>query len=309
MELRILKYFLVVAREENITKAAKQLHITQPTLSRQLMQLENELGVSLFRRSKHSIILTEEGMLLRRRAQELIDLADKTAKEVSRQDEVISGEISIGCGETKCLHFLARMMAAFQQIYPEIRFLLYTGIADEVKERIDRGLLDFGVVIEPVDISKYKFMSTPVTDRWVVLMKDSDPLAKRTAVQPCDLAGRRLIIPGRSSVRNIVEHWFGRWQKHIAVSAFMNLSAYNKAVLVNEGVGVALGFDFDITYEGICSRPLDPPITNGNFIIWKKNQFISAAVERFIGFIAAYTEQQGHEGAEKGEAGKQEEAR
>lgn len=177
------------------------LHITQPTLSRQLMQMEEEFGVSLFKRSKHSIILTEEGMILRRRAQELVDLAEKTAKEVSRQDEVISGEIAIGCGETKNLEPMAKVMAAFQQAYGEVQFILYTGIADDVKERIEQGTLDFGLLIEPVDVSKYSYLRMPLKDRWTVLMRQDHPMAAKEAVEPQDLAGQRLIMPARLSVK------------------------------------------------------------------------------------------------------------
>lgn len=299
MELRVLKYFLVVAREENITKAAKMLHITQPTLSRQLMQMEEEFGVSLFKRSKHSIILTEEGMILRRRAQELVDLAEKTAKEVSRQDEVISGEIAIGCGETKNLEPMAKVMAAFQQAYGEVQFILYTGIADDVKERIEQGTLDFGLLIEPVDVSKYSYLRMPLKDRWTVLMRQDHTLAAKEAVEPQDLAGQRLIMPARLSVKNQVEAWLGRWQSDVRLAVYMNLSAYNKMVLTDNGVGLALGLDFDTVLPGLCMRPMKPFIENGSYMAWKKNQFLSPLLERFIEFTEVYLQE--HYGAQRGE--------
>lgn len=288
MELRVLKYFLAVASEENITKAAKVLHITQPTLSRQLMQLENELGVQLFKRNTHSIRLTEEGMLLRRRAQELINLADKTAQEVSRKDEVISGDIAVGCGETNNLFPIARIMAAFQQQYPDVQFTLYTGIADDVKERIEQGSLDFGIVLEPVDISTYNFLPLPLKDCWVVLMRKDHVLASKPFIAPSDLAGQRIIISSRQSVHNQLEHWMGKWYDQACLAAFMNLSAYNKMVLVDQGVGVALGLDFDVSHPNLCSIPMEPPIENGSYMVWKKNQYLSPLTTRFIEFAKMY---------------------
>ncbi len=299
MELRVLKYFLVVAREENITKAAKMLHITQPTLSRQLMQMEEEFGVSLFKRSKHSIILTEEGRILRRRAQELVDLAEKTAKEVSRQDEVISGEIAIGCGETKNLEPMAKVMAAFQQVYGDVHFTLYTGIADDVKERIEQGTLDFGLLIEPVDVSRYRCLRMPWKDHWSVLLRQDHPLAAKEAIEPQDLAGQRLIMPARLSVLTQVEAWLGRWQDEICTAAFMNLSVYNKEVLTQNGLGLALGLDFNFTLPGLCLRPMKPAIENGSYMVWKNNQFLSPLLERFIEFTEAYLRE--HYGAQGGE--------
>ena len=164
MELRVLNYFLIVAREENITKAAQLLHVTQPTLSRQLMQLEEELGVKLFHRGKHSISLTEDGMLLRRRAQELASLSEKTKLELRHKAEMPGGEIAIGCGETKSMSLLSQSMVSFREMYPQVQFRIYSAIADDIKERIEKGLLDMGLLVEPVDISKYEFIRLPVKE-------------------------------------------------------------------------------------------------------------------------------------------------
>lgn len=282
MELRVLRYFLVVAREENITKSAKLLHITQPTLSRQLMQLEEEFGVALFRRSKHSVHLTEEGMLLRRRAQELVELADKTTQEMTCQDEVISGRIAIGCGETINLTYVASCMADFRRAYPGVEFSVYTGIADDVKERIEQGVLDFGIVIAPVDISKYSFIPLPEKDPWVAIMPKDHPLAAKTRITPADLEGQNIIMPSRESVRNRLEHWFGASYPNIHKAAYTNLSVYNKYLLVKAGVGVALSFDFNFDVPGTCKRPIEPPIENSSFLVWKKDQIHSAAINAFI---------------------------
>ncbi len=179
MELRVLKYFLMVAREENITKAASLLHITQPTLSRQLMRLEEELGTALFRRSNHSIVLTDDGMLFKRRAREIVALAEKTEQEFSHKEEALTGEISIGCGETRNMSFLSRQIALFRKEHPLVQFNIYSANADDIKERIEKGLLDFGLLMEPVDIGKYEFIRMPQKEQWGVLVREDSPLAHR----------------------------------------------------------------------------------------------------------------------------------
>lgn len=187
MELRVLKYFLMVAREENITKAANLLHITQPTLSRQLMQLEDELGVKLFRRSNHSIILTDDGMLLKRRAKEIVALADKTAQEFLHKEEELTGEISIGCGETRNMTFVSEQIALFRKKYPFVQFNIYSANADDIKERMEKGLIDIGLLMEPVDISKYEFVRMPQKEQWGIIVPADNPLNNKKFVTPEDL--------------------------------------------------------------------------------------------------------------------------
>ena len=167
MELRVLKYFLMAAREENITKAANLLHITQPTLSRQLMQLEEELGVKLFHRGKYHIVLTDEGMLLRRRAQEMIELEEKTKREFSKDEAQLAGEIAIGCGETRNMTFLSKKMAEFRRLHPLVHYDIYSATADDIKERMEKGILDIALLMEPVDIGKYEFVRMPQREHWV----------------------------------------------------------------------------------------------------------------------------------------------
>lgn len=181
MKLRVLQYFLVVAREENITRAASLLHITQPTLSRQLMQMEEELGIRLFERGRHSIHLTEDGMLLRRRAQEIIDLTEKTIKELKHKEDTVSGEISIGCGETKNMKPLSEMIVSFQQKYPDVSFNIYTAIADDVKERLENGILDMGLLLEPVEVSRYHYVRMPLKEKWQALMRKGLCFGKKGA--------------------------------------------------------------------------------------------------------------------------------
>lgn len=285
MEFRVLQYFLAVAREENITKAAALLHITQPTLSRQLMQMEEELGVKLFRRGKHNIQLIEDGMLLRRRAQEIVDLTEKTQKELSHGEETVSGEISIGCGETRNMKPLSGMIASFRQKYPEVSFEIYTAIADDVKERLESGILDMGLLLEPVEISKYNYLRMPLKEKWHVLMRKDSPLAGKQKITPDDLADVPLIAAKRQSVRNELENWFGhdRGKPHIVLTC--NLSHDNQSVMVESGIGSAIVMEFSCNSDKLCLRPLEPEIISGCVLVWKKNLTLSPAMMHFIGHI------------------------
>ena len=288
MELRVLQYFLVAAREENITKAAAFLHITQPTLSRQLMQMEEELGVKLFRRGKHNILLTEDGMLLRRRAQEIVDLAEKTAKELKHGEEMVSGEISIGCGETQNMKPLSEMIASFRQKYPDVSFNIYTAIADDVKERLENGLLDMGLLLEPVEIGRYHYVRMPLREKWQVLLRRDMELAEKHKITPDDLAGVPLIIARRQSVRNVLENWFGYDKDKLHIVSTCNLSHYNQSIMVESGIGVALVMEFACNQDTLCLRPLDPELESGCVLVWKKNLTLSLAMQRFIAYMKEY---------------------
>ena len=183
MEIRVLRYFLAVAREESITAAAQSLHVTQPTLSKQLMEIEAELGTTLFLRGKRKITLTEDGIFLRKRAQEIIDLVVKTESEFNDDAEVISGDVYIGGGETEAMRLIAKTIKNMELEYPHIRYHLYSGNADDIMERMDKGLLDFGVLIEPADIRKYDYIKLPTTDTWGLLMPKDHPLAKKKSIR------------------------------------------------------------------------------------------------------------------------------
>lgn len=288
MELRVLQYFLAAAREENITKAAALLHITQPTLSRQLMQMEEELGVKLFRRGKHNILLTEDGMLLRRRAQEIVDLAEKAAKELKHGEEMVSGEISIGCGETQNMKPLSEMIASFRQKYPDVSFNIYTAIADDVKERLENGLLDMGLLLEPVEIGRYHYVRMPLREKWQVLLRRDMELAEKHKITPDDLAGVPLIIARRQSVRNVLENWFGYDKGKLNIASTCNLSHYNQSIMVESGIGVALVMEFTCNQDTLCLRPLDPELESGCVLVWKKNLTLSLAMQRFIAYMKEY---------------------
>lgn len=281
MELRVLKYFLMTAREENITKAAGLLHITQPTLSRQLMQLEDELGVKLFNRSNHNIKLTEEGMLLRRRAQEIISLEEKAKTELSGNNGELAGEISIGCGETRNMDFLSARIAAFREKYPLVRFAIYTANADDIKERIERGLIDLGLMMEPVDISKYAFVRMPVREQWAVMVKEDSPLAEKEFVTPKDLVGTPLIFVYRQSIKDTFAGWFGKYYDNLEIAATYNL-VRNAVNMVQNGVGSALCYVLDDVFPDIRIIPLAPKLDVGAVLAWKKEQPASAASAKFI---------------------------
>ena len=205
MELRVLNYFLAIAREENITKAAQTLHVTQPTLSRQIAQLEEELGVKLFVRSNHNISLTEDGMILKRRAQEIISLADKTKKDFMNKEETLSGEIAIGSGEFQSTRFLSRLIAAFKEKYPLVRYEIYSGNTGNIQDNIERGLLDIGLINEPVDIRKYDFVSTSQKEKWGIMVKKDSELAGKESIRPDELIGYPLIIPSGDFIKSFIE--------------------------------------------------------------------------------------------------------
>jgi DNA-binding transcriptional LysR family regulator len=284
MEIRLLKYFLTVAREESITKGAEILHITQPTLSRQLMQLEEKLGVQLFTRGKTKITLTDEGMLLRRRAEEILDLVDRTEREFSEQDNLIAGEIFIGAGETNAMHVLANLVKKFNEEYPQVKYSLYSGNADDIKERIDKGLIDIGLLTEPVNIEKYDFIRLPNKETWGVLMQKDSPLAKKEFIKPEDLTNMPIINTKRSMVQNEIENWFGVQYEKLNVIANYNL-IYNAAIMVEEWLGYALCFEklVNINDEtNLCFKPFYPKLETGAVIVWKKHQVFSVATAKFI---------------------------
>ena len=283
MELRVLRYFLAVAREENITKAAALLHLTQPTLSRQLMQLEEELGVRLFHRSRYHIVLTDEGMLLRRRAQELVELADKTAGEF-RKDPELRGEISIGSGDLEGMSMLAQLLAAFQKLHPQVVYQLYSGNADSIKERIEGGTLDLGLLLEPVDISKYDIIRLPVKEQWGVLVREDSPLAGKEAATAEDLSRMPLIYTRRNLVQQELERWFGPYAQKLQVVAGGNLP-YNMAQLAREGMGAFLTVKLRCNYAGLCFVPLFPPLEAASVLAWKKTQTFPPAMAALLEHI------------------------
>ena len=284
MELRILKYFLAVAREESISGAAQALHMTQPTLSRQLMDLEEELGKQLLIRGSRRITLTEEGMLLRKRAAEILDLVEKAEAELTAPDEVVNGDIYIGGGETEAMRMIAEIATGLQRSCPDIRYHLYSGNADDVTECLDKGLLDFGVLIEPANMKKYDYIRLPATDTWGLLMPRDCPLAARPVIRPQDLWDLPLITSRQSMLSNEFSGWLGKEFEKLRIVATYNL-VYNASLLVAAGMGYALCLDklVNTSEESpLCFRPLEPRMEVHLDIVWKKYQVFSGAAERFL---------------------------
>lgn len=288
MELRVLRYFLGVAREGSMTGAARTLHVTQPTLSRQLQELEEELGQKLFIRGSHSVTLTPEGMLLRKRAEEILDMVHKTESEFSSMGEIVSGDIYIGGGETEAMRQIARVIRELQEDYPEIRFHIFSGNAEDVMERLDKGTLDFGVLIQPVNIAKYNFVNLPDKDVWGVVMRKDSSLARKKSITKQNLLDVPLIcsrqVVQRLSQRNEYSEWFGEDGARLNIAATYNL-IYNAALMVEEGIGYAITLDklVNVTeHSDLCFRPLTPRVEASLNVVWKKYQVFSAAAELFL---------------------------
>lgn len=290
MEIRVLRYFLTVVREKGINRAAEVLHITQPTLSRQLAQLEEELGVSLFHRGARKITLTSEGILLRRRAEEILALVDRTEKELLEKDGQVEGRIVIGGGELAAMQELPELIARFRERYPLVNFDLVTGNADVIKEQMEKGLIDIGVLMEPVDMEKFDFIRLNGKERWVVLMRPDDPLAAKEAVSAKDLKDKPLILPRRSSVQNEVLNWLGRYYSESQVLFTSNLTT-NSALMVQRGLAYSLVIEGSVPFwdrRKIVCRPFSPELTANSVFAWKKRQPFSLAATKFIEHIKCF---------------------
>ena len=269
MELRILRYFLAVAREENITKAAELLHITQPTLSRQLAQLEEDMGVTLFSRGARKV-----------------DLADKTEKELTERDELINGVVSVGCGELASVQVIAEMFRAFKEKYPAVTYELYAGNADYTNERIEKGLSDIALFLEPVDIDRYDFIRLGVKERWAVLLPAEDPLVQKGFVTAADLVGKELLFPARLKVQNELVSWFGDYFPQVRVPYTCNMST-NASIMVRNGLGYAFHIEGSRPFldrSQVCSLPLYPELAATTVLAWKKRQPFSVTTTKFIEF-------------------------
>ncbi len=288
MEFRVLRYFLTVAREGSITAAANSLHLTQPTLSRQLQDLEKELGQKLLVRGKYKVSLTPEGMMLRKRAEEIVDMVEKTEADFRAIKDIVGGDIYIGCGETDSMRHIAHVMKELQNQYPEIKFHIYSGNAEDVTEKLDRGLLDFGILIQPIDLSKYDNITLPDKDVWGVIARKDSPIAKKQAVTLMDLTGVPLLASRQMSRKYSADSgfldWFGEEFEKLNITATYNL-VYNAAIMVDAGMGYAVTLDKLVNTTGnsnLCFKPLSPKLESGLDIVWKKYQVFSPAAKLFL---------------------------
>ena len=286
MELRVLQYFLAVAREQSISAAAESLHLSQPTLSTQLKAMEEELGKQLLIRGtkgSRKVVLTEEGMLLRKRAEEILSLVKRTEEELTRSDETIAGNVYIGTGETDIVRLFARAAKKIQKTYPDIHYSISSGNAEYVLESLDKGLIDFGLLFGGVDLCKYEALPIPVKDTWGVLMRRDAPLAQKQEICPEDLWDKPLIISHQRGDDQYLSRWLKRDTEKLNIVATYNL-VFNASLLVDEGLGYALCFDKLIHTQGstLCFRPFSPALEASAWIVWKKYQVLSKAAETFI---------------------------
>ena len=287
MELRVLQYFLAVAREQSIVRAAQSLHLSQPTLSTQIKAMEEELGKQLLIRGtkgSRKISLTEEGMILRKRAEEILNLVQKTEKEITLSDQVVVGDVYIGTGETDAVRLIARAAKSLYETYPGIHYHIASGNAEFVLEQLEKGLIDFGIIFDSVDQSKYNSIPIPYKDIWGVLMRRDSPLAGKETITPKDLWDKPLIISRQRNSAGIITSWIEKETSELEIVATYNL-LFNASLMVEEGLGYAVGFDKIINTSGnsnLCFRPLSPEKESEMNIIWKKYQVFSKASEKFM---------------------------
>ena len=291
MELRLLRYFLTIAKEQSFTKAAEQLHITQPTLSRQMAAFEEELGITLFIRNGKKISLTDEGILLKRRALEILNLEERTLEELKGKEEVVEGTITIGCGEFAAVETLAKICKTYKEKYPLVQIVLHTATADAVYEMMNKGLVDIALFMEPVDTEGLDYIRITDCDHWCVGMRPDDPLAEKEFIKKEDLIGKPLILPERMNVQSELANWFGKDFSKLQIAFTSNLGT-------NAGVMAANGLGYPISIEGaatkywrediLVQRRIFPEITTSTVIAWRRNIPYSLAVRKMIEEINAF---------------------
>lgn len=288
MNFQFLKYFLAVAEHESISKACEVLHITQPTISRQISDFEKERGILLFERGSRKITLTEDGELLKRRAKEILSLVEKTEDELVENAENLGGRITIGGGELKAVSKIAEKMSEFRKIYPKIEFDFFTATSDLITELMDKGILDIGILLEPINIEKYDFFRFSEKERYVLLVKRDSHLAELDSVRPKDLKDEPLILPARNAVRNEISAWFGKDFENLKVSGTSNLSG-NSFVLVKHGLGNAVVIENEVASRKddseVAAKRFSPEIETSTVIAWKRNIPYSVAAKKFIEFL------------------------
>lgn len=290
MELRVLRYFLTVAQQGSITAAARVLHLTQPTLSRQIRDLEIELGQTLFVRHSHSLTLTVEGTLLRQRAEEILTLVEKTEGEFKSLQDAVEGDVYFGAAETRGMASVGRAFAAMHARHPDVRLHLYSGNAEDLCDRLDQGVLDFALLSQPVNLGKYERIELPRANYWVAYVRDDDPLAGQDYVTNADLAGRPLIV-SRQSMRpvpgNAFLEWFGPHVGEVRAVADFNLP-FNAAIMAQQGLGVLVTWDGLVDCgpgSGLVGLPLEPRVESALAVAWRRSVIPSRAAATFLRFL------------------------
>lgn len=290
MEIRVLRYFLMTAREQNITRASELLHITQPTLSRQLSALEDELGVVLFTRGNKKITLTEEGILLKRRAMEILDLEEKTIEELQAKDPLVEGSVTIGCGEYGAVRTLARICSTYRSRYPKVQIRLHTATADVIYDMMKQGLVDIGLFMEPINTDELEYIRFPDKEPWVISMRPDDPLASKDWISKEDILDLPLILPERLSVQSELANWFGKDYDRLNVAFTGNL-ATNSAIMAQHGLAYPITIEGTMQFwnkDTLVYRKLYPEMTSQTIIAWRRNIPYSSAALKFIDEINAF---------------------
>lgn len=290
LEIRVLRYFLTVAKEQSFTKAAETLHITQPTLSRQLAAFEDELGVDLFVRQGKRITLTEEGILLKRRALEILRLEEITLEELGSSKDLVEGTITFGCGEFTAMETLAKICKTYKEKYPLVQITIHTATADTIHEMLNQGLVDIALFMEPVDTEGLDYIRMKDSDRWVVAMSPDDPLSKKEYIEKEDIIDQPLILPERLGVQSELANWFGKDFSKVNISIISNLGT-NAGIMAREGLGYPISIEGAIKYwdhDLLVQKYLYPEITANTVIAWRRNIPYSKAVVKMIEEINAY---------------------
>ena len=284
MDIRVLRYFLAVAREQSFSTAAERLFLSQPTLSRQLKELEDELGKTLLVRSNKGVTLTEEGMILRKRAEEIVELMEKTEQEVRQSNDSVSGTVYIGAGETYAIKLIADTAHHLKADYPDIHYSFFSGNGTDVMEKLERGLMDFGLIFGNIDRTKYEAIEIPLHDTWGILMRRDEPLAQKSSVTIADVSGLDLIIPRQPNHSTMLSEMIAEQAPDANIVAEYNL-IYNASVMVNEGIGSAITLDRLINVSGdskLCFRPFEPPMEAICYFIWKRYPVFTKAASTFL---------------------------
>lgn len=287
MEIRELNYFIAVAECGSISKAAQKLFITQPNLSRQLQKLEEELGQKLLIRGNKNAELSDAGKLLYKRAKEITELASKTRDELSSDNGELAGTVSIGGGESYAVELIARAAKDMKDDHPRVKFDFFSGDTDAVTEKLDKGLIDFGILIEPSDLTKYNSLRLPLKDTWGILARDDSPVANKSFVTPKDLQDLPLIFSVHSFKKNAITEWFDKTPEKLNVVATYNL-LYNASLMVKQGIGYAVGLDKIVgtsSESGLKFIPFEPRLETHLDVAWKKSAVLSRTSETFLKYL------------------------
>ena len=287
MDIRVLINFLAVAKEGNITRAAEMLHISQPALSRQLIELEEELGAELLVRGNRHVTLSASGILFQQRAQEIVTLLEKTQRDIADQYGAVGGMVSIGCVETSASRLLPDVLEEFGVRYPMVQYEIYSANGDDIRNKLDSGQLELGILVEPIEAAKYEYIRLPFQERWGVLMRKDDPLTKMESISIGDMVGLPLIVSQRQIVVDEMESWLGELSSNLRIVVYHNLMT-NTLPLIERGLGYSVSVEGALTvrpHENICFVPFSPERSTGHVLAWKKKRIFGQAASLFLEYI------------------------